>query len=173
MGKRIVFSFPGKRGEEIPLLYFGAKHYVDRDYEKVYIQHPASGNGLEEVYENAKAVLSSYDFSEYEDIVFVGKSMGTVVACKLKAELQIDAKLVLFTPLKDTLPYIKANNRVVLAAMGNNDRFLEWEVLRDHCEKENVPYYIEPGVGHAMEVKNDLARNLQIVSNVISWLEQE
>lgn len=171
MGKRIVFSFPGKRGEEIPLLYFGAKHYVDRDYEKVYIQHPASGNGLEEVYENAKAILRSYDFSEYEDIVFVGKSMGTVVACKLKAELQIDARLVLFTPLNDTLPYINSDNRVVLAAMGDNDRFLDWEVLREHCEKENVPYYIEPGVGHSMEVKEDLARNLQIISNVISQLE--
>lgn len=171
MGKSIVFSFPGKRGEEIPLLYFGAKHYMDKDYEKVYIQHPASGNGLEEVYENAKAILRSYDFSEYEDIVFVGKSMGTVVACKLKAELQIDARLVLFTPLNDTLPYINSDNRVVLAAMGVNDRFLDWEVLREHCEKENVPYYIEPGVGHSMEVKEDLTKNLQIISNVISQLE--
>lgn len=171
MGKRIVFSFPGKRGEEIPLLYFGAKFYVDKDYEKVFIQHPASGNGLEEVYENAKAILRSYDFSEYEDIVFVGKSMGTVVACKLKEELQIDASLVLFTPLMDTLPYMKADNRVVLAAAGDNDRFLEWEVLRNHCEKESVPYYIEPGVGHAMEVKDDLAKNLQVISNVIGQLK--
>lgn len=171
MGKSIVFSFPGKRGEEIPLLYFGAKHYVDKGYEKVYIQHPASGNGLEEVYENAKSILRSYDFSEYEEIVFVGKSMGTVVACKLKAELQIDASLVLFTPLKDTLPYIKSDNRIVLAAAGDNDRFLEWEVLRDHCERENVPYYIESGVGHAMEVKDDLAKNLQVLSNVIGRLK--
>lgn len=171
MGKSIVFSFPGKRGEEIPLLYFGAKHYVDKGYEKVYIRHPASGNGLGEVYENAKAILRSYDFSEYEDIVFVGKSMGTVVACKLKAELQIDASLVLFTPLKDTLPYIKSDNRIVLAAAGDNDRFLEWEVLRDHCERENVPYYIELGAGHAMEVKDDLAKNLQVLSNVIGRLK--
>lgn len=170
MGKSIVFSFPGKRGEEIPLLYFGAKHYMDKDYEKVYIQHPASGNGLEEVYENAKAILRTYDFSEYEDIVFVGKSMGTVVACKLKAELQIDARLVLFTPLNDTLPYINSDNRVVLAAMGDNDRFLDWEVLREHCEKENVPYYIEPGVGHSMEVKEDLTKNLQVIRNVIGRL---
>lgn len=170
MGKSIVFSFPGKRGEEIPLLYFGAKHYMDKDYEKVYIQHPASGNGLEEVYENAKAILRSYDFSEYEDIVFVGKSMGTVVACKLKAELQIDARLVLFTPLNDTLPYINSDNRVVLAAMGDNDRFLDWEVLRDHCEKEDVSYYIEPGVGHSMEVKEDLTKNLQVIRNVIGRL---
>lgn len=171
MGKRIVFSFPGKRGEEIPLLYFGAKFYVDKDYEKVYIQHPASGNGLEEVYENAKAILRSYDFSEYEDIVFVGKSMGTVVACKLKDELQIDASLVLFTPLMDTLPYMKADNRVVLAAAGDNDRFMDKEVLCRHCEAENVPYYIEPGVGHAMEVKNDMAKNLQVISNVIGRLK--
>ena len=171
MGKRIVFSFPGKRGEEIPLLYFGAKFYVDKDYEKVFIQHPASGNGLEEVYENAKAILRSYDFSEYEDIVFVGKSMGTVVACKLKEELQIDASLVLFTPLMDTLPYMKADNRVVLAAAGDNDRFMDKEVLCRHCEAENVPYYIEPGVGHAMEVKNDMAKNLQVISNVIGRLK--
>ncbi len=171
MGKSIVFSFPGKRGEEIPLLYFGAKHYVDKDYEKVFINHPASGNGLEEVYENAKSILNSYDFSEYEDIVFVGKSMGTVVACKLKEELQIDASLVLFTPLKDTLPYIKADNRVALAAAGDNDRFLEWEVLSKHCEAENVPCYIEPGVGHGMEVKDNMAKNLQVISNVIGRLE--
>ena len=170
IGTSIVFSFPCKRGEEIPLLSFGAKFYVDKDYEKVYIQHPASGNGLEEVYENAKAILRSYDFSEYEDIVFVGKSMGTVVACKLKAELQIDARLVLFTPLNDTLPYINSDNRVVLAAMGDNDRFLDWEVLREHCEKENVPYYIEPGVGHSMEVKEDLTKNLQVIRNVIGRL---
>lgn len=171
MGKRIVFSFPGKRGEEIPLLYFGAKHYVDKGYEKVYIQHPASGNGLEEVYENAKTILNSYDFSEYEDIVFVGKSMGTVVACKLKEELQLEASLVLFTPLKDTLPYMKSDNRVVLAAAGDNDRFMDKEVLCKHCEAENVPYYIEPGVGHAMEVKDDLAKNLQVLSNVIGRLK--
>jgi hypothetical protein len=97
--------------------------------------------------------------------------MGTVVACKLKEELQIDASLVLFTPLKDTLPYIKSDNRIVLAAAGDNDRFLEWEVLRDHCERENVPYHIEPGVGHAMEVKDDLAKNLQVISNVIGRLK--
>lgn len=171
VGKSIVFSFPGKRGEEIPLLYFGAKHYMDKDYEKVYIQHPASGNGLEEVYENAKAILSSYDFGEYEDIVFVGKSMGTVVACKLKEELQIDASLVLFTPLNDTMPYMKSDNRVVLAAAGDNDRFMDKEVLCKHCEAENVPCYIEPGVGHAMEVKDDLAKNLQVISNVIGRLK--
>ena len=35
MNKKIVLSFPGSRGSEIPLLYFAAKHYEDLGYEKV------------------------------------------------------------------------------------------------------------------------------------------
>jgi len=40
MGKKIVVSFPGGRGAEIPLLYFGAKYYEDMGYEKVFINNP-------------------------------------------------------------------------------------------------------------------------------------
>ena len=40
MGKKIVISFPGGRGYEIPVLYFGAKYYEDQGYEKVFICHP-------------------------------------------------------------------------------------------------------------------------------------
>ena len=40
MGKNIVISFPGGRGYEIPVLYFGAKYYEDQGYEKVFIRHP-------------------------------------------------------------------------------------------------------------------------------------
>ncbi len=170
MSKSIVFSFPGGRGTEIPLLYFGAKHYEDKGYEKVFIAHPSTGSGFEALYENAKKILTSFDFSEYEDIVFVAKSIGTVVACKVKEELKIDASLVLFTPLADALPYIKADNRIALVAAGDKDRHLEIEQLREHCERENVPYYIEPEIGHRMEVKNDITRNLQVISNVIGRL---
>ncbi|MBQ2882778.1 MAG: hypothetical protein IJE43_03245 [Alphaproteobacteria bacterium] len=40
MGKKVVISFPGGRGYEIPVLYFGAKYYEDQGYEKVFIRHP-------------------------------------------------------------------------------------------------------------------------------------
>lgn len=112
MSKKIVFSFPGVRGTEIPLLYFGAKHYEDKGYEKRFIKHPISGNDFDALYENAKAILESFDLGEYDDIVFVAKSLGTVVACRLKEELNVNASLVLFTPLADTLPFIKGENRL-------------------------------------------------------------
>lgn len=171
MGKSIVFAFPGGRGTEIPLLYFGAKHYEDKGYEKVFIAHPSDRSDFEALYENAKEVLKSYDFEEYEDVVFVAKSIGTVVACKVKEELQVDATLILFTPLAGALPYIKSDNRIVLVATGERDRHLESERLREHCENEKVPCYIEPDIGHRMEVKNDMVRNLQVIGNVIGRLE--
>lgn len=52
MGKKIVISFPGGRGSEIPLLYFTAKHYEDLGYEKRFINHPALGEERTIIYPN-------------------------------------------------------------------------------------------------------------------------
>ena len=43
MGKNIVISFPGGRGYEIPLLYFGSKHFENLGYEKLFISYPEPG----------------------------------------------------------------------------------------------------------------------------------
>lgn len=96
--------------------------------------------------------------------------MGTVVACKLKEEFKITASLILYTPVIETLPYIRNNNQIILVAAGDKDRLLDSKILKDRCIKESVPYYIEPNVGHRMEVMNDLHRNLKVIANVISRL---
>lgn len=170
MNKKIVFSFPGGRGTEIPLLYFAAKYYEDKGYEKVFINHPSCGKDFDSLFENAKSVIESFDFREYDDIVFVAKSIGTVVASKLKEEMNIKASLILLTPIPDTLPFIQKENQIILVAASNNDRHLESEILCNLCENENIPYYIEPNVGHRMEIKNDIERNLQVIRNVIEQL---
>lgn len=166
--RKLVISFPGGRGDEIPLLYFGAKVFEDKGYEKIFVKHPANGDReFEALCENARKTLESIDWENCEDIVFVAKSIGTGVACKLKEELGVKAGLILFTPLQETLPYVKSNNGIILVAAGTKDRYLDSNVLREHCEKEQIPCYIEPGVGHRMEVMNDLGRNLETVGNVI------
>lgn len=166
--KRLVISFPGGRGDEIPLLYFGAKIFEDKGYKKLFVKHPTSGdNSFEALCENARKGLRTIAWDEYEDVVFVAKSIGTEVACILREELGVDATLILFTPLPETLPYMKADSGIALVAAGTKDRYLDANVLREHCEKEQIPCYIEPNVGHRMEVMNDLGRNLEIVENVI------
>lgn len=171
MNKKIVILFPGISGTEIPLLYFASKHYEDCGYEKVFISHPSKGKkDFETLYQNAKSQIENLDFSQYEEIIFIAKSMGTVIACKIQQELDIFASLILFTPLEETLSYIKRDNYIILIAAGDRDRYLDSETLVAKCELESVPYYIENGVGHRMEVMNDLKRNLTIIESVISRL---
>ncbi len=172
MSKKIVISFPGGRGYEIPLLYFGAKHFEDQGYEKVFINHPTlDEENFEVLLENASKVLKTIHFDEYDEIIFVAKSLGTIVACKLKDMYNIPAALILFTPLEGTLPYINQSNDVRLVALGDRDRYIDANIVKELCEKENINCYIEANVGHRMEVMNDLQRNLEIVSNVLGRLK--
>lgn len=175
MGKKIVISFPGGRGAEIPLLYFGAKYYEDMGYEKVFINNPQCGELdsdelLEVLLENAKQQIDSLSLQEYDEIVFIGKSIGTVVACRIKETYHLPAKLVLFTPIDATLEYIKADNDVLLVVVGTKDWGMDANKLKTLCDSENIQCYVEDNVGHRMEVMNDLKRNLEIVYNVISRL---
>ena len=171
MSKRIVISFPGGRGYEIPLLYFGAKHYEDMGYEKLLISHLELGDySFEAILGNAERIISRIDFHEYEDIVFVCKSIGTEVACILKEKYHIPAKLILFTPIEETLSFIRENNDILLVALGDKDRYVDAVKVKELCDAENINCHIEPGVGHRMEVLNDLKRNLEIVENIIGCM---
>lgn len=71
-------------------------------------------SNVDALLENTEKVLQTINLAEYESIVFVAKSIGTVVACKLKEKYQIPALLILFTPIDETLPYIHKKNDILL-----------------------------------------------------------
>lgn len=104
------------------------------------------------------------------DVIFIAKSIGTVVACQIKDKYHIPATLILFTPLNETLPYIHRKNDIKLVAIGDKDRYIDVKVLKKVCDNEGVLCHIEEGVGHRMEVLSDLGKNLDIIANVIKRL---
>lgn len=121
-------------------------------------------------YEKVQTIIKSIDFGEYEHIVFASKSIGTYISCKLKEELNISAELILFTPIEETLPYIRKDNTGKLVAAGDEDAILANERLVEWCESQGIECHVEPGVGHRMEVVGNLTRNLEIVNNVLSGI---
>jgi len=169
MKEGIVLTFPGRGGTEIPLLYFCAKFFEDRGYDKIFVaQPPDNEEDFDKAYSHAKELLEGICFQEYRDIVFVGKSRGTVLACKLKERLKLPVSLILLTPIEATLPHMTYDNDILLAVCGSKDRHLSCELVREVCQRENIPCYIEEGVGHRMEVRADLDRNLEIIRNVMA-----
>lgn len=174
MSKRIVMSFTGSGGIEIPLLYYSTKLFEDNGYDVMRVNCSCAGkHEVENIYESIKHEIENMNLSEYDDIVLVSKSIGTYISCRLKAELKIPAKLILLTPLEQTIPYMREDNEIVFVAAGDKDRYLETERLVELCSKENIPYLIVEGVGHRMEVLYDLNKNLSVVQEVIENLQEQ
>lgn len=172
MREGIVLAFPGSTGIEIPLLYFCAKYYEDLGYDKIFVaQPPGSEEDFDRAYTHAKEQLEGICFQEYRHIVFVGKSRGTVLACKLKESFKLPASLILLTPIEATLPYMTGNTDILLVVSGTRDRHLSCDLVREVCLRENIPCHIEEGVGHRMEVRADLDRNLEIIRNVMEKVQ--
>lgn len=168
MKKGIVVVFTGSLGTEIPLLYFGAKIYEDLGYDKLLItckmtEESEFPGKYDEIYRK----INDLNLNDYEDVIFISKSIGTYISCKIKDELKLEAKLILFTPIEETMEFIREDNDVLFVAAGDKDQHLDANRLIDRCVSQNVKYYIEPGVGHSMEILNDINRNIEIVSNVI------
>lgn len=166
--RKLVVSFPGLRGCEIPLLYFTAKHYEDRGYEKRFISWPPGETDPDALLACALRQISQLDLRVYKSVIFVGKSIGTVIACRVKERLRAAITLILFTPLPETLPYLYGGNDILFIAAGDKDRYLDAEILRKLCGREGIECHIEPAVGHRMEVPGNLKHNLEIVYRVVS-----
>mgnify|MGYP003295489611 CR=1 FL=1 len=137
----------------------------------MFIRHPQNEEcEFDVLLDNADKIISHIDFNGYDDVIFIAKSIGTVVACQIKEKYHIPATLILFTPLNETLPYIHSKNDIKLVAVGDKDRYIDVEMLQKVCDNESVLCHTEQGVGHRMEVLSDLDKNLDIISNVIKRL---
>ncbi len=171
MCKKLAVLFPGGSGMLIPLLYFAGDKFEGEGYYIKFIANPASkGKSVDFsiIYDNARERMLKLLAEGYNDIVLVGKSLGSVTAGKLNDELKLNAQLILLTPVKGTFPYIRRGNRIRLVAAGETDGLIDIDSLISLCRSEEVPYYIEPGVGHGMDLTGNLERNLEIIRNVVT-----
>ena len=113
---KLAVIFPGiGYTADKPLLYFGRRIAVEYGYEVRIMDYKGfppkvkgDRNRMEESFfialRQAEEMLAGVDFTEYDDIVFIGKSIGTIVAAKIAADSSAKARIrqVLYTPLEDT-----------------------------------------------------------------------
>ena len=78
--KNLVVLFPGK-GYVVtcPLLYYAYLKYERRGYECVSISY-GDYNNINDARNNVLIQINKLDLSSYDDIIFLSKSMGTIVA---------------------------------------------------------------------------------------------
>ena len=124
--RKLAVFFPGI-GYTIdkPLLYYSRKIAAEQGYEIKLIPYqgfPTKIQGdagrmresLRIAVSQAEEMLSDTELTSYEEILFVGKSIGTIVAAKIAQDMEITdrTRCVFYTPLEETFLF-KAGEAIV------------------------------------------------------------
>ena len=174
---KIAVLFPGIGYTcDKPLLYYSAKLAAEKGFEVVRVPYgnfPSNVKGnAEKMYqsfvsarEQSEDILKDVDWSSYDEIVFFSKSVGTVVALSYASEHGIDARQVLYTPLKETFKFpvaaagaaegsadaSDAGKSRAIAFHGTGDPWAVTEDIVRICEEKEIPLYLTKDANHSLE----------------------
>ena len=176
-GKLAVF-FPGiGYTVDKPLLYYSRKIAAELGYEIKLLPYqgfPAKIQGdagrmqksFQIALSQAQEMLSETDFSAYDEILFVGKSIGTIVAAKIASDLERKERirLIFYTPLQETFQF-ELGNAIVFT--GSNDPWVgrEHSKIAEFAAEKGYPCFVIEDANHSLETGNAVKdiENLQLI----------
>lgn len=181
---RLAVFFPGiGYTAQKPLLHYSRRICADHGYEiriMEYSGFPPKIRGdrkrMEESFaiamEQSVKMLSDIDMTAYEDILFIGKSIGTVAAAKIASESKARdrIRLVLYTPLEETFAFSFGK---AIAYTGADDPWVGREKSRipAMCEERDIPCTLIPGANHSLESK-DVFADMKVLQKVMKETER-
>jgi len=115
-----------------------------------------------------KRQLAHVPFSDYEDVVFVSKSLGTILAAQYERDNDMLPRHLYLTPLNKTLMLMRPESRVIAMVLGTEDRFLTGRALMSFCEPRNIVCHLVEGVNHNLKDEEDAERNQKIIESIAS-----
>ncbi len=173
--KKLAVIFPGI-GYHVdkPLLYYSRKLAGEAGFSVVgvpYRNFPKRIRGDEkktrQAFETglsqAEEILKDIDYFEYDEILFISKSIGTTIAAAYAKKHGLSVRHVFYTPLVETFAFVgeeeSLNNRIIVFH-GTSDPWADTGALAQECEKRQIPVHITEKGNHSLEtgnVRKDLA----------------
>ena len=172
--RKIAVIFPGMGyHKDKPLLYHPGRLVRELGYEVVAVGYhdlpqKILGNlklmreAADMAYIQTKEQLVDMKLTEEDDIIFIGKSIGTFVAAKYVHEHGLAAKQIWYTPVEATFSFDSKN---VIAFIGEADPWSDLNVVKEKAGELGIPLYTYPDCNHSLESSDTLAdvRTLQDV----------
>ena len=163
-----------------PLLYYSRKLAQECGYEEtIALSYTYDGGNIrgneekmqqafESLYEQAEKSLSAIDFDKYDEILFVAKSVGTIIASAYAEKHSIRCRQILYTPLKYTYNFA---HREAIAFIGTSDPWSIVSEIQALSKKQQVPMYIYENANHSLET-TDTLENLEDLVILLSMPPQ-
>ena len=161
--KKLAVIFPGiGYHKDKPLLYYATKLAQSAGYDLIHIEYhdmpeKVKGDATmmkragEIAFEQTEEQLKDVVFDEYEEVVFIAKSIGTVVAAKYVSDHGIKAKQVWYTPVEETFTF-PGNN--VVAFIGDADPWSDVNAVKEKAKALGIKMFSYPECNHSLETGN-------------------
>lgn len=179
MKKKIAVLFPGIGYTcDKPLLYYAGKLAAVKDYEILKVEYGNFPSGIkgdkekmEEAFlcglKQAEDILCKVCWEEYQDILFISKSIGTIISSAFAKKHKLKVENILFTPLHQTFQFADKNGIVF---HGTADPWANTEDIIEGCKELKLPLFLTDQGNHSLEtgkVLEDL-KNLEKVMEVVN-----
>jgi len=160
-----------------PLLYYAEDLATQNGYECKRVVYTLPGESrirgnlekMEEafriLYTRAEECLSETDWKQYEEILFISKSIGTVIAAAFAERFRGSATIrhVLYTPLEYTFQF---HPERAIGFLGMADTWcIPAEVLR-LASQQDIPMHTYDKADHSLE-RGDVIEDLANMSDVM------
>ena len=122
----------------------------------------------QEVNEQSEKQLSEINFHEYDKIVFVGKSIGTVACQRYRHEHEINALSILLTPLTETFKFPAHD---CAAFHGTSDPLADTGAIVKLCNEKKVILHTYNNANHSLEVRETFT-DLNTLSDVLTKINK-
>ena len=177
---KLAIFFPGIGYHcDKPLLYYSRKLADEAGYKSILtLEYSLAGSNItgnirgdkekmqqafSYLYEHAAKQLSSVIWSDYNEILFVSKSIGTVIASAFAQHEKISCRQILYTPLCETYDFHPQN---AIAFLGTSDPWSDIEKVTDISGEQKIPLFLYPDANHSLETKDTL-RNIKTLQDVM------
>ncbi len=174
---KIAVYFPGIGYHcDKPLLYYSrsiAQKLGYKDSRNVSYSYKAENirGNLEKMNEAYKALFSQTEaalpdiiWSEYDDVLFISKSIGTIIAASYAEKYGLkNARHILYTPLAQTFLSAPCN---AIGFIGTADPWSDTDEIIRLSAANHIPLAVYEGCNHSLECDDPL-KNLGILKEVM------
>ena len=176
---KLAVLFPGIGYHcDKPLLYYAARTARAAGYEVLPVTYggfPEKVRGdadrmrasLALAESQAVERLAEVRWAEYRDVVFIGKSIGTIVASKYAREKGLAVRSALLTPLEETFRWVDGR---AVAFHGTADPWAETGAIVAACRARDIPLFLTEGANHSLET-GDVSRDLRALEETVARLD--
>ena len=169
---RLAIVFPGiGYTPDKPLLYYCTRLAAQLGYQIRTVSYSGFPDGMLQDPERMRQALSTaigqsmeqlsdLALSSYDDILLIGKSIGTAVAAAVLQRFsdRPRVQMLLFTPLAETFSF-PVQDAIVFT--GSSDPWVKGaETIPELCAERNIPCFVIEHGNHSLET-GDVIRDLE------------